>query len=243
MLSTYLRHNAVLLVLSIVLLGVGLWLNILWLPYDFSVGLWLFNFSPGLTLLLTGFLATRYRGKRWWFIGIGTALTLAIILVVGLSNVVGWAFSSAAKPVTDVSQYEEVRSRYDALISVSHFPAVIPAEATNVKFYHNPGALQGSMSMQLRMQLPPDLWRSLKSEYEAVAQYQFSAADATAFAEEHDAPRRYGASFLTSDTHSQFPDSYEILVLNFQDNDDLDLVISYGVALNADPPEIVYWMW
>jgi hypothetical protein len=97
--------------------------------------------------------------------------------------------------------------------------------------------------MQLRMELPPEMWRNLKSEYEAVAEYQFSAADVISFTEENQVPLPPIASFSTSDTESQFPDSYEILVLDFQDNDDLDRVISYGVALNADPPEIVYWMW
>ncbi|NJN20928.1 MAG: hypothetical protein HC812_06685 [Leptolyngbya sp. RL_3_1] len=243
MLSAYIRHNPLLLLLSGVLLGAGLWLNMLWLPYEVSVDLWLFNSSPGLTLLLTGFLATHYRRKRWLLIGIGSLLTLGITLVVGLGNVVGLAFSSASAPVTDVSQYEAVRSHYEDLISVSHFPAVIPAEATNVKFYHAPGALQGSMSMQLRMELPSEMWKGLKSEYEAVAQYQFSAADVTSFSEENQVPLPPIASFSTSDTESQFPDAYEILVLDFQDNDDLDRVISYGVALNANPPEIVYWMW
>ncbi|MEM9907979.1 MAG: hypothetical protein AAF921_23455 [Cyanobacteria bacterium P01_D01_bin.44] len=240
MLKTYIRRSPLLFVLSILLLGGGFWVSILWLPV---LWVWLFNCLPGLALLLTWFLAARYRSKRWWVIGIGAVLTLLITVPIGLLNLLGYSFEASTRPVTDVSQYAEVRSSYGNA-PVSHFPETIPPEATNVKFYYRPGAFQGSSSIQVRMQLPPEMWSRLKAEYEAVAQYRYTGEDrnSRSFSSEEEAAAISHVSwFLTSDEYSSFPDSYEILIFGFQDNADLDLVICYGVALNADPPEIVYW--
>ncbi|MEM8805491.1 MAG: hypothetical protein AAGF01_05645 [Cyanobacteria bacterium P01_G01_bin.38] len=243
MLTTYIQRSPFLFVLSLLLIGGGLWVNILWLPYGFSLWGWLFNCLPGLALLLTWFLAARHRRKRWRVIGIGAVLTLLITVFVGLINVVGYSFVSAGQPVTDVSQYAEVRSSYSNA-PVNHFPETIPPEATDVKFYYRPGALQGPSSIQVWMQLPREMWSRLKAEYETVAQYRYTEEDrnSNAFSSEEEAAAiSHVSSFLTSDEHLSFPDSYEILIFGFQDNADLDLVICYGVALNADPPEIVYW--
>lgn len=92
--------------------------------------------------------------------------------------------------------------------------------------------------------LEAEQWSRLKAEYEAVAQYRYTEEDrnSRSFSSEEEAAAISHVSwFLTSDEYSSFPNSYEILIFGFQDNADLDLVICYGVALNADPPEIVYW--
>ena len=176
MLNTYIRRSPVLFVLSLLLLAGGLWVNILWLPYEASLGLWLFNFLLGLALLLTWFLAARYRRKRGWVIGIGAVLTLLITAPIGLINLIGYSFEYNSQPVTNVSQYADVRSSYSNA-PVSHFPETIPPEATNVEFYYRPGALQGSSSIQVQMQLPPAMWSRLKAEYETVAQYHYTEED------------------------------------------------------------------
>ena len=139
-----------------------------------------------------------------------------------------------SQPVTDVSQYADVRSSYSNA-PVSHFPETIPPEATNVEFYYRPGALQGSSSIQVQMQLPPAMWSRLKAEYETVAQYHYTEEDRKnrSFSSDGEAAAIVYAPSV--------PDSYEILIFGFQDNEDLDEVICYGVALNADPPAIVYW--
>lgn len=235
MLRTYVNRSPRLFWAGGVMLGLGLALNVWWAFHSgFYLYQWLFNFSPGLLLLLTAYLVTRFQRGRWIWVGLGLFFTVLLTLFVGVINLLGYAFDSATRPITDVGQYAAVRSELGELEHVQHFPIEIPREATLAQFYYQPGALQGGMGLQLRVQLPPETWQTLKAQYEAEAQYTFSAEDVNAVGFEEPVPIPL---LRVGDEEPQlFSDTHTVFVLGEQSSD-----VSYGVALNETPAEIVYW--
>ena len=165
-------------------------------------------------------------------------MTFLVTAFVVFSNLINLFFYQATQPVTDVARYAEVRSRYEESAFVSHFPETIPPEASNVRFYYFPGFLQGGMQLQLRLQLPLQQWRDRRAQYAAAASYRFVDGEHRSL--ENDIPI---AAFSTSDEALDFPDTYEILVLDArsQGEPEWNHGYSYGVALNAEMSEIVYW--
>ncbi|MEM1281335.1 MAG: hypothetical protein AAGG53_15250 [Cyanobacteria bacterium P01_H01_bin.152] len=66
MLRTYAQRSPILLAASLLLLAIGLGLNLWWTADGgFNLVWWLFNFLPGLVLLLTGYWVSQARRQRW----------------------------------------------------------------------------------------------------------------------------------------------------------------------------------
>ncbi|MEM1310070.1 MAG: hypothetical protein AAGF98_11390 [Cyanobacteria bacterium P01_H01_bin.153] len=223
---------------GLLLLVLGLSLNLWWNAYGgFILSLWLFNFSPGVLLLLTGYLVSRAQRKRWLWRSAGMLLTLLLTVTFALVNLVIYSFVSATKPITDIDQYAAVRSQVgEAGYYIQHFPQSISPEATEAKLYYQLGALQGEVLLQLGLSLPIERLSSLKTDFETQAQCQISAAtlDYSECGQPVHVPR-----FLVGDRDTrQFPDTYTLLFLS-----DLDSVMfSYGVAFSELSSEIVYWV-
>jgi hypothetical protein len=236
MLRTYAQRSPLLLVASLLLLALGLCLNLWWTAYDgFYLVSWLFNLTPGLVLLLTGYLVSRARRQRWLWRSLGVLLTLLLTVFVAFINVFGYAFIEATKPITDLEQYAGVRSRFGDADYVQHFPLDIPPEAIEAQLYYQPGSFQGGMTLQLRLVLPEEAWRRVEAEYKPQTQYQFSAEDVNS--QEFELPVAVPRwQFSHADT-TQFPNTYTILVLSTPE----DLIFSYGVALDATSSEVIYW--
>jgi hypothetical protein len=55
---------------------------------------------------------------------------------------------------TPIAEYPQRLAEWQPSGLMSQFPATIPPQATNVGFYHYPGALQGAGDFELRLQLP-----------------------------------------------------------------------------------------
>ena len=163
-------------------------------------------------------------------------LTLLLAVFVAFANVIGYTFIKAITPITDIEQYVEVRSQFGDADYIQHFPITIPPEAIEAQLYYLPGALQGEMFMQLRVELPEAVWRNVQAEYESQAQYQFAAEDLNSY--EFKSPVLVPRWRVGDDDTTQFPDTYTLLFLSGPENS----LASYGVAFDQASPEIVYWV-
>jgi len=237
MLRTYAKRSPLLLVTSLLLLALGLGLNLWWTAYDgfYAVG-WLLNFFPGLVLLMTGYQVSRARRQRWLWRSIGVLLTLVLTVFVAFINLVSYSFVNSSRPITDIEQYAEVRSQFGDADYIQHFPPNSPPEATKAQLYYLPGALQGAMFLQLRLELPEESWRDVIAKYEPQAQYQFLAEDLNS--SEFESPVLPPRWRVGDGETAQFPDTYTLLFLNSPENS----LFSYGVAFDKASPEVVYWV-
>ncbi|MEM6837379.1 MAG: hypothetical protein AAF609_11030 [Cyanobacteria bacterium P01_C01_bin.120] len=238
MLERYARQSPVFLAVGLSLLVVGLLLNLWWSNNGrIFWSLWLFNCSPGASLLLTGYLVSRTQRKRWLWRSAGILLTLSLTVIFVLVNLLIYFFVNTAKPITDIDQYAAVRSQVDdAGYSVQHFPQNIPPEATEAKLYYQLAALPGEMSLQLGLSLPIERLSSLKADFASQAQCQVSAAtlDDSECGQPVLVPR-----FLVGDHDTQqFPDTYTLIFLSDPDRN----LYSRGVAFSESAAEVVYWL-
>jgi hypothetical protein len=154
--------------------------------------------------------------------------------------------SSYNQVVNDVKSYRQVRQHsWSNKTLIKHFPTEIPADAQNVRFVYSPGSMQAGNILQLRFKQPQAKITALLAEYEKVASWKYRGGDSN---EHVNKPNGVPTTFFhTSDnsTDNSFPFNYEILVLGVSDKGNKDFKWnhgnSYGVALNTQQEEIVYW--
>ena len=146
--------------------------------------------------------------------------------------------------VTDLSQYSDILSESGEHEQLNHFPSQVPPEAIFAKFHFHPRVFQGSTVLQLRLGLSSDAINDLWEKYSELAKYSCSADDVNDnVIFEGEVPT---TSFLTSDSESyDFPSTYEILIIDAvplgKANFEWNHGISYGVAIDVENLEILYW--
>jgi len=174
---------------------------------------------------------------------IGTFVAFLLVSLFALAIYVYWNLPSVPWPVVikDVWRYRQI-VHPDGSELMNHFPEKIPENAMNVRFYYEPGFLQGGMVCQVRMQLP---YEEIKELY-----YKFAKQKTVWFwGGGKFGPQGMPATdFYTGDGDRRFPDDYGIMIL--------DRVIpeaerkgdyfwnhgsSHGVAISLRREEIIYW--
>ena len=181
-------------------------------------------------------------------------VTMIVLFSLGSLGIVGGsfflkkAFSSTSEPelITDTSRYGEIRNqRWSNNDLVRHFPHDIPADAQGVHIAYSPGLLPGSSFFQARLKQPPEKIQQLLSQYRNSAKYKYRGGNTNDHANQpNGVPTTF---FYTSDSPAEsFPASYEILVLNAQDQGKPGFKWnhgdSYGVAIDSSAAEIIYWV-
>jgi hypothetical protein len=180
-------------------------------------------------------------------------VTMIVLFSLGSLGIVGGsfflkkAFSSTSEPelITDTSRYGEIRNqRWSNNDLVRHFPHDIPSDAQGVRIAYSHGLLPGSSFFQARLKQPPEKIQKLLSQYRNQAKYKYIGGNTNDHANQpNGVPTTF---FYTSDSPAEsFPASYEILVLNAQDQGKPGFKWnhgdSYGVAIDSSAAEIIYW--
>jgi hypothetical protein len=164
----------------------------------------------------------------------------------------GFVFSRASdkgqanQVVNDIKSYREVRNKvWFSQALVKHFPTEIPVDAQNVRFVSSFGYMQAGNILQLRLKQPQAKIAALLAEYEKVALSKYQGGNSN---EHVNQPNGVPTTFFhTSDdsSNNSFPFNYKILVLGVSDKGSKDFKWnhgnSYGVAINTQGSEIVYW--
>jgi hypothetical protein len=239
-----LKRNRLFLIVGVLLLAYGLWMNIQWFSAKPSVTIYLVNLLPGTSLLFAWYLASQNVEKRWEIIVLGIFITAIISFFAIYMNIAAGIVLAATTPDSDAADYLEVREQIGNSELIRHFPPTVPDNATNVKFVYFGGFMQGGAYIQLRLQLPQDEIVKRSEEYHSRAKYKFIGGSWT---DHVNAPNGVPTThFHTGETEDgSFPNNYEILVLNAQPEGTSDFQwnhgYSYGVVISLENSEIIYW--
>jgi hypothetical protein len=179
---------------------------------------------------------------------------IIVLLSLGSLGIVGGSFflrkafsSSSSEPgvITDTSQYQEIRQQFlSDNEHIQYFPPELPSGTQNVRIAYSNGVNQGSSYFQVRLKQSPEKIEKLLSQYRDLAKYQYLGGSTNDHANQpNGVPTTF---FYTSDASAEsFPASYEILVLDAQDQGKPGFKWhrgkSYGVAINTSASEIIYW--
>lgn len=174
-------------------------------------------------------------------------LSLSSLGIVGGSFFLRKAFSSSSesKVITDTSRYQEIRQQFlSDQDHIQHFPQELPSGTKNVRIAYSKAVDQGSTYFQVRLKQSPEKIEKLLSQYRNLAKHQYQGGSTNDHANQpNGVPTTF---FYTSDAAAEsFPTSYEILVLDVQDQGKPGFKWhrgqSYGVAINPSASEIIYW--
>jgi hypothetical protein len=149
------------------------------------------------------------------------------------------------QPITDTSQYQEIRNHQWADIQqIQHFPGQIPSDSQVLQMAYASGLTPGSNSLQLRIKEPQAKIKNLLTQYKKISQHQYQGGNTNTHSNQpNGVPTTF---FYTSDSETEtFPSSYEILVLKAEDKSQPGAKWnhgnSHGVAIDVASSEIIYW--
>lgn len=187
--------------------------------------------------------------KRSHFIEIAmiTLICLTSLGTVGKSFFLKTAFNnhSESQLITDISQYQQIRQQLSSDNEhIQHFPHQLPVGAENIRFAYYSGNATTASFLQLRFKYSSETIQKLLSQYQHLAQHHYRGGNTNDHVnQKNGVPTTF---FYTSDGGMEsFPPSYEILVLDAQDQGKPGFKWnhghSYGVAIDISAAEIVYW--
>jgi hypothetical protein len=236
------------IVLGILLLFLGIYIDLTVLPIIYGVQAWLyiFNILPGTLLIYTSLnlQAVRRLRKRskvlvWCFIG------LLSVSLIPLNCIIGVGLS--AKNVTNPDEYENILRfiGYGDHKYLNHLPPEIPKNAGNTSLFWSKGFLQSNWFLQLRFTIPRTELEIFLSENRA------KKVEMPSFylSRPHLIKPLYAGEKNWPDT---WPPDFEIIVFNYapQPNPDdegyetreyWEKRFSWGVAASPKRSEVVYW--
>ncbi len=205
--------------------------------------------------------------NRAFFVKIITIFLMSLggIGIVGGGFLISRTFNRQEESsiVSNISDYKKIRNQiWLNPKEISHFPPEIPADAQVKGFIYSPASATGGSALQLRLQKSPSQVRELLSHYRQIAQAKYYGGHTNehlnrdtplvlSFADRVATPLEYRGlptTFFYTGNHegdNAFPASYEILVLGAKDEGITGFPWShghsYGVAINTQAAEIVYW--
>jgi hypothetical protein len=144
--------RTIVLIAGILILAVGLWLDVTWLPHRLTATFYLVNVFPGLWLIGVWFLAPKSSDRPRafaGFIGFGVFVAFVVLVFAVFLNFGAGLIVGATTPMRDVARYEETLTDYGEYCGeelVAHFPSHIPGNATQVTFYYLPSLFHISFS-------------------------------------------------------------------------------------------------
>lgn len=158
----------------------------------------------------------------------------------------------ATREVTSPSRYQHVLTTIGYpkptildVPTLGHFPATIPASATNVRFYYRPAYLQGSATLQLRCNLPAAELATLRDATKPRAISVQAGGDCFDALNAHTGPPTASFRDAANTSFAPLPADFEVYVLGAQTtplgDPAWDHWWSYGIAISMQRSEVVYW--
>ncbi|WP_231866931.1 MULTISPECIES: hypothetical protein [unclassified Anabaena] len=167
-------------------------------------------------------------------------------IVIGSYFLKKAVINSQPQIVTDISRYQDIRYQlWSNQKTIQHFPSGISTDSEIVRIAYSPGVMQAGSFFQARVRKSPEQIQKLLTQYRKVAQRQYRGGDTNDHA---NLPNGVPTTFFytsNSEDAAAFPNSYEILVLNAEDQGqpgfNWNNGNSYGVAIDTSASEVVYW--
>jgi hypothetical protein len=179
-------------------------------------------------------------------------LIVSVVLLLSFTAIFISRCGLALVPVRTRYAYKPIlKYRWETKDIVEHFPAEIPKEAKNVRFYYRAGLMQGGTTIELRMQMPEREFYAIVQKNRAQAKLILDhlGKDNDTKPEEkvYFAPhlRFYTVSKAELTDEYQvgpLPAGYEIFLLHIKENKrDWNHGKTAGVAGSQLKKEIIYW--
>lgn len=230
----YLKRYKAMWIAGVLLLVAGLCFSMQW-PQPIGI-IYFINIAPGLLLLFFWLLASVAVEKQWvrtgWpFVALGIVATLLSLAFATLVNFSVGVWIATTTPYRDPALYEEALKYYRPEM-VAHFPPHIPAAATDVRFYFRPAFLQGGSFLQLHCRLPQPEVQTILETYLPLALHVLDGQAGV--------PPDFQMPYfeLDSGPTQSLPEGFQVLVL---DTYIADHGYTYGVAVNLQRQEVIYW--
>ena len=155
----------------------------------------------------------------------------------------------AIVPVTTRYAYQPIlKYRWETNNIVEHFPAKIPEEAKNIKFYYRAGFMQGGTTIELRMQMPEREFDSIVHKHRATAilildhlgKYNDKKSGEEVYFEPSLKFYTVSRAELTDEYKTgSLPVGYEIFLLHLKGH--WNHGKTAGIAVDQTRNEIIYW--
>ena len=179
----------------------------------------------------------------------------SIILIVLVLSFIALFISRcgfALVPVTTRYAYQPIlKYRWETKNIVEHFPAEIPDEAKNIKFYYRAGLMQGGTTIELRMQIPEREFDSIVQKHRAMAKLILDhlGKDNVTKSQErvYFAPPLMFYTVPKAELTDEYqigplPVGYEIFLLHLKKNKSYwNHGKTAGIAVDQARKEIIYW--
>ena len=187
--------------------------------------------------------------KRRLFIAL-SALSLGMCLVTAVTYFIR-SWGNAVAEVTDPGQYQTILRDLGYptptklnVPTLGHFPATIPSNATNVRFFFRPHVLQGGTQMQLRVSVPSEQVAAVLEAVKPAAKEVQTGGDMFDALNEHGG---LPSSMFRDGANGAFaplPKEFQVFVLDAKASSQSgwDKGYSYGVAVNEKEGEVIYWI-
>lgn len=155
-------------------------------------------------------------------------------------------------PVTTRYAYQPIlKYRWENKYIVEHFPAEIPDEAKDIKFYYRAGLMQGGTTIELRMQMPEREFDSIEQTHRAIAKLILDHLrkdnDTKSQEKFYFAPPLMFYTVSTAELTDEYqagplPAGYEIFLLHSKKYKRYwNHGKSAGIAVSQARKEIIYW--
>lgn len=148
-------------------------------------------------------------------------------------------------------RYHQIVGAHSGYPLLNHFPAEIPKEATKMRFYFQPGVMQGGTTFQLRLALPRSTIADLDQTYSKLKTKSFWGGDINWHMSGKDGmPTTFFHTNDNAETYENrlFPPDYEIMIFDplLTESERSQSRLwnhgqSHGVAISRQRNEIVYW--
>ena len=158
----------------------------------------------------------------------------------------------ALVPVKTRYAYQPIlKYRWENKYIVQHFPAEIPDEAKNIKFYYRAGLMQGGTTIELRMQMPKREFDSIVQKHRTMAKLILNhlGEDNNTKSQQkvYFAPPLMFYTVSRAELTDEYqigplPAGYEIFLLHsIEYKRDWNHGKSAGIAVSQVRKEIIYW--
>ena len=158
----------------------------------------------------------------------------------------------ALVPVTTRYAYQPIlKYRWESKDIVEHFPAEIPDEAKDIKFYYRAGLMQGGTAIEVRMQMPDMEFNSIVQKHRAMAKLildhlgkdnDTNSQEKVYFAPPLKFYTVSRAELTDEDERGPLTDGYEIFLLHSKKHKSYwNHGKTAGIAVCQARNEIIYW--
>jgi hypothetical protein len=166
---------------------------------------------------------------------VGAVILTAVYCLFGPPEITTWVW-----------RYPHILKHWKTSGLADHFPAQLPASATNVRFSSFPGFLQGGAWIQVRMTVPAVEAKAVFDTSTELARYTQDGGSSYTILESSKVSLLSTRFYTSGSRNREFPEDYRIFVYDAQpsrkgENPSWNHGMSRGVVVSLQRNEVIYY--